>query len=160
MYILAKEQSANHNKMWKYKFFFLLYTNMIALFEDTPVYFLASISRSSEVLPKDEERFLFNRCQRRTKRYSRLFLTSIPLAPAAYCLTSTAPNAKGSAVDIVVTTMFCSLRCPMVIFPSFPSFMVYAFALLHSGLDLKEKKCDFEGSCTAVFASKGKTDVF
>ena len=51
---------------------------MIALFEDTPVYFLASISRSSEVLPKDEERFLFNRCQRRTKRYSQLFLTSNP----------------------------------------------------------------------------------
>ena len=118
---------------------------MIALFEDTPVYFLASISRSSEVLPKDEERFLFNRCQRRTKRYSRLFLTSIPLAPVPAAMTSTAPNAKGSAaVDIVVTTMFCSLRCPMVIFPSFPSFMVYAFALPSQCWARSEKgKCDF-----------------
>ena len=48
-------------------------------------------------------------------------------------------------MDIVVTTsMFCSLRCPMVIFPSFPSFMVYAFALSSQCWARSEKgKCDF-----------------
>ena len=48
-------------------------------------------------------------------------------------------------MDIVVTTsMFCSLRCPMVIFPSFPSFMVYAFALPSQCWARSEKgKCDF-----------------
>ena len=44
----------------------------------------------------------------------------------------------------------------MVIFPSFPSFMVYAFALLHSGLELEKMRfCE-----AALFALKAKINVF
>ena len=122
---------------------------MIALFEDTPVYFLASISRSSEVLPGEIS------LQQMPKKDKKVLSALFNFQPSslAFAFTSstsciTAPNAKVFAVvvvDIVVTTMFCSLRCPMVIFPSFPSFMVYAFALSSQCWARYEKagKCDF-----------------
>ena len=76
--------------------------------------------------------------------------SSLAFAFTSSTSSSTAPNAKVSAVvvdgySIVTTSMFCSLRCPMVIFPSFPSFMVYAFALpSQCWASRSEKgKCDF-----------------
>ena len=136
--------------MWKYKYIsFYLYQYDSTFWGYTGVFFGFNIS----VIGSSPKRRGEISLQQMPKKDKKVLSALFNFQPSSFAFTSstscsTAPNAKVFAVvvvDIVVTTsMFCSLRCPMVIFPSFPSFMVYAFALPSQCWARSEKgKCDF-----------------
>ena len=139
--------------MWKYKYIsFYLYQYDSTFWGYTGVFFGFNISVIGSP-PKRRGEFSLQQMPKKDKKVlSALFNfqpSSLAFAFTSSTSSSTAPNAKVSAVvvdgySIVTTSMFCSLRCPMVIFPSFPSFMVYAFALSSQWWARSEKgKCDF-----------------